>query len=78
MVSGDRIDVCVKDPGKEIDVYFTSSVKTMVDIWMGDTTYRKAMAGGTLKIVGNSALTRNVTAWMNLSVFADLPPASEI
>ena len=78
IVTGDKVDICVKDPGKDVDVYFTSTVKTMVDIWMGDTTYRKALAGGILKIVGNSALTHNVTAWMKLTLFADLPPASEI
>ncbi len=78
VVTGDQTDICVKDPGKEVDVYFTSTVKILADIWMGDTTYRKALAGGTLKIVGNSALTRNVTAWMKLSLFVDLPPASEI
>jgi DNA-binding HxlR family transcriptional regulator len=78
VVTDDQIDVCVKDPGKEVDVYFTSTVKTMADIWMGDTTYRKALTGGALKIVGNRALTRDVTAWMKLSLFADLPPASDI
>jgi DNA-binding HxlR family transcriptional regulator len=78
VVTDDQIDVCVKDPGKEVDVHFTSTVKTMADIWMGDTTYRKSVASGELKIVGNRALTRNVTAWMKLSLFADLPPASDI
>jgi DNA-binding HxlR family transcriptional regulator len=78
VVTGDEIDVCIKDPGKEVDVYFTTTVRTMADIWMGDTTYRKATAGGALKIVGNRALTRNVAAWMNLSLFASLPPAGEI
>ena len=78
VATGDKVDVCVKDPGKDVDVYFTSSVKTMVQIWMGDTTYRKARAAGALKIVGHRKLTRDVTAWMNLSVFADLPPAREI
>ncbi len=78
VITGDEVDICVKDPGKEVDVYFTTTVKTMADIWMGDTTYRKAMAGGTLKIVGNRALTRNITAWMNLSSFANLPLARDI
>jgi len=78
VVTGDQIDICVKDPGKEVDVHFTSTVKTMADIWMGDTTYRRTLAEGALKIVGHSALTRNITSWMNRSLFADLPPASQI
>jgi DNA-binding HxlR family transcriptional regulator len=78
LVTGDQVDVCIKDPGKDVDVHFTSSMKTMADIWMGDTTYRAAKASGALKVVGHSTLTRNIAAWMNLSIFADLPPASEI
>jgi DNA-binding HxlR family transcriptional regulator len=78
VITGDELDLCVNDPGKDIDVYFTSSVKTMADIWMGDNTYRKALNDGSLKLVGEKVLTRNVTAWMSNSVFSDLPAASEI
>jgi len=78
VVTGDDIDLCVNDPGKDVDVYFTSSVKTMADIWMGDTTYRKAIREGSLKIVGDKNLTNNITAWMANSIFTDLPSAREI
>lgn len=72
------IDLCVNDPGKDIDVYFTSSVKTMADIWMGDNTYKKAIRDGELKLVGDSIYTHNITSWMSNSIFSDLPSASEI
>jgi hypothetical protein len=72
------LDLCVNDPGKDVDVYFTSSVKTMADIWMGENSYRKAIGEGALTVVGNKALTRNITSWMANSIFADLPPANEI
>jgi DNA-binding HxlR family transcriptional regulator len=78
MVKGNEVDICVNDPGKDVDVYFTSTVKTMADIWMGDTTYKKEQANGNIKIVGHKALTRNISSWMPVSVFADVAPASEI
>jgi len=78
VVRGDELDLCVNDPGKDVDVWFTSSVKAMADIWMGQNSYRKAIGEGTLTVVGNKALTRNITAWMANSIFADLPPANEI
>ena len=78
VVRGDELDLCVKDPGKDVDVYFTSTVKTMADIWMGDNSYRKAIGEGALTVVGNRALTRNISAWMANSIFADLPPADQI
>lgn len=72
------VDVCVKDPGKDVDVYFTCPVKTMIDVWMGDLSYRKAVNSNKLKVVGPSALTRNIFTWMDVSIFADLPSADEI
>lgn len=74
----DEVDLCVNDPGKEVDVWFTSSVKTLAGIWMGEGTYRQAVRNGALKLVGNPLLTRNVTEWMSNSLFAGLPAASEI
>ena len=78
MVKGDEVDVCVNDPGKDIDVYFTSTVRTMAEIWMGSMTYKKAIASDELKLVGPRALTKDVNAWMQASIFADIAPASEI
>ncbi len=78
VVKGQDIDICVNDPGKDVDVYFTSSVKTLADIWMGDSNYRKAQNDGQMKIVGPAQLTKNIATWMTNSIFSDLPPASEI
>jgi len=78
VVQGNEIDLCVKDPGKEIDVYFTTTVKTMAEVWMGDSTYKKAIANDELKLVGPKALTKDISAWMESSVFSDMAPASEI
>ncbi len=78
VITGDEVDLCVKDPGKEVDVYLTSNVKTMADIWMGDNTYRNAVREKALQIVGHEMLTRNVAEWMNNSIFSDMPSAKDI
>ena len=79
LVSKDNhIDVCVKDPGKEVDIYFTCPVTTMIDVWMGDLSYRKAVKNDQLKVVGPAALTRDIFSWINPSIFSDLRPAEEI
>lgn len=78
VVEGNKVDLCTNDPGKDVDVYFTTTVKTMVDIWMGWSTYRKAIAQDVLKLVGPKALINNVSAWMEDSIYADAAPASSI
>lgn len=78
LVKGNDIDLCVNDPGKNVDVYFTSTVKTMADVWMGTTTYKQAIASDALKLVGPTVLTRDINNWMESSIFSDIAPASEI
>jgi DNA-binding HxlR family transcriptional regulator len=78
VVNGDKVDICVQDPGKEVDVYFTTDLRTMVEVWMGDISYKAAVSDGRLKLVGPASLTRNVTGWMENNSLAGIPPASEI
>lgn len=79
VVEGSQVDLCVTDPGKDIDVYFTCSVKTLTDIWMGYTTYRQATREKLISIVGEEYLTRDVSLWLkNNDLFDELPHASHI
>ena len=78
VVEGNDVDICVNDPGKDVDIYFTSTVKALTDVWMGESTYKKAIREGQLTLVGEKVLTHNVSSWLTNSLFSDLPAASEI
>ena len=78
VVKPEHTDVCLKDPGREVDVYFTVDLRTMTELWMGDCSYKSAVADGRLKLVGNSVLTRNVTEWLALASFAQVRSATEL
>ena len=78
VVDGDAIDVCTSDPGKDVDIYINTTVRTMTEAWMGRTTYRQAKAAGTFEVHGPTALTRNLGVWLSDCVFAGLPAPSEI
>jgi DNA-binding HxlR family transcriptional regulator len=78
VVKGDDIDVCTNDPGKDIDLYITTTVKTMVDVWMGYISYSNATRDGVLKLTGDKTLSRTIKEWLQSSVYADLPPATNI
>lgn len=73
IVQPERSEVCLRDPGRDIDVYFNCSVQTLSEVWMGDRTYREAISAGDLSIEGDVALTRNVTAWLRPGIFANSP-----
>jgi DNA-binding HxlR family transcriptional regulator len=71
LVDDRNVDVCMTSPGRDVDVYFTTTVRTMHDIWMGDRTYRDAVSSGDLSIEGELALTRHISAWLRPSIFAE-------
>jgi hypothetical protein len=78
LVKGCNVDICLENPGKNVDVYFTTDLKTMIECWMGDKSYKTAIADKRLKLVGPSALTRNIQLWISDSIFAGIPSAREI
>ena len=78
IVKNDEVDACVQDPGKEVDVYFTTDLRTMIAAWMGDTTYKQAIAENKLKLVGHSALTHNINSWIQGATFDGIPSAQAI
>lgn len=71
-------DVCSTDPGRDVDIFFRTSVAVMTEVWIGTLSLRKAKAADDLMIHGPAALTRNMKDWLAASVFADLPSALEI
>ncbi|RDE18431.1 transcriptional regulator [Motiliproteus coralliicola] len=78
VVSDDQVDVCVHDPGKEVDVYLNCCVRVMCQLWMGDISYRAAINQGELELVGPKQLTGTIQQWIKPSLWAGLQPASDI
>jgi DNA-binding HxlR family transcriptional regulator len=66
------IDLCVDDPGYDPDVIFISDLKTMTQIWLGDTTIHKAESGGKLDLSGSSQMIRDISEWFMLSGFSSI------
>lgn len=75
VVSGGKHDLCIDDPGKEVDVYFTTDCRTLTEIFMGDTSFKAARADGRLKLIGPPALLNTLSSWFHLSAFAGIKPA---
>ena len=46
------MDACANDPGRDVDIFLTTTVKTMANIWTNNMTYRKAVAADDLSIIG--------------------------
>jgi len=69
IASDTSVEVCTKDPGYDIDVYFNSTVRVMSDVWLGHKSYRAAINDSELTIVGDLSLTRTVSKWLVCRTF---------
>jgi hypothetical protein len=67
---GNAADLCVTDPGYEVDLFLFADLRTMTAIWIGDLTLEAALASGALEAHGPAELRRRLTGWLGLSAFA--------
>ena len=74
VIEDGEVDLCLDDPGHEIDVAVVTSLRTMTQIWMGDSSLARAQAQGLVKISGPSSVTRNFPEWLGASPFASVAP----
>ncbi|AXI46318.1 transcriptional regulator [Sulfitobacter sp. SK012] len=64
------IDLCSIDPGFEVDLYVTTTLRPMTSIWMGFTTVRQELEQGTLSLDGSRTIAEKMQNWLGLSPFA--------
>jgi DNA-binding HxlR family transcriptional regulator len=65
------VDLCMIDPGFEVDLLVSTNVETMTSIWMGLTTV--ADSSRQLVFSGDREIARKMQAWLGLSPFASVP-----
>jgi DNA-binding HxlR family transcriptional regulator len=71
--AGAPADMCWEDPGREVDLYVNSDLRTLTAIWLGLTTVTEAVACGALELAGDSALGGSMQRWLGLSPVAGIP-----
>jgi DNA-binding HxlR family transcriptional regulator len=67
---GRETDLCSVDPGYEVDLYVTTDLRTMTEVWMGYTTITRARADDRLSLAGDRQLQASFAAWLGSSRFA--------
>ncbi len=63
-------DLCSIDPGFEVDLYLSTDLRTMTEVYMGYTPLSKAQACGRLSITGSRKLEKSIASWFGRSSLA--------
>jgi DNA-binding HxlR family transcriptional regulator len=70
VIDGRDVDLCSVDPGFEIDLYVSSTLRSMTAVWMGHSTLKSEINAGNITLTGDKAMTRSIHGWLGLSPFA--------
>lgn len=70
VIDKSEVDICLVDPGYEVDLHVRSSLRSMTSVWMGVTTLKSEIDAGNIELSGEKTLARTMHEWLGLSPFA--------
>lgn len=73
-----EIDLCLNDPGYEVDIVISCSLKTMTEVWICQQEFSDAVRKGEIKVIGNSKLTHKLQDWLRSSPLSKLGTLDEL
>lgn len=65
-----KLDLCLKDPGYEVDLYLITTLPNMIHLWRGDISLAHALESHRLEVHGPTRLRRALRSWLKLSPFS--------
>ena len=77
VVNRDEVDLCTEDPGKEVDLYVSTQVRHLAEVWRGDVPLRNARRKEQIRIHGNVHLARTMPDWLGINPYADVSLAEK-
>ena len=69
------VDLCSESPGKDVDLYLSTSVLDLAEVWRGDVPLRTALRQKSIRTHGNTHLARTLQNWMGICLYADIEQA---
>jgi hypothetical protein len=65
-----QVDVCVKDPGFDVDLFVATSLRVLAQVWLGHVTIDQAIRQDRLRLHGSRRDVSAFRSWFALSLFA--------
>jgi DNA-binding HxlR family transcriptional regulator len=72
-----EVDLCIIEPGFEVDVYVEANLESFTRVWLGEVPIRQAMREGDIKLTGDRQGVRDFPSWLLLSTLAAVPRAAD-
>ena len=72
MAEKGEIDLCLNDPGFDVNIMIKCSLKAMTEVWVCQKRFRDAVKNGDIKVTGDSTLINKLQDWLRSSPLSGL------
>lgn len=73
LVSNDHeTDLCLEDPGHEVDVLVRAPLQVMTSVWICETRFSDAVRKGLIEVIGPASLREQLPQWLQASALSRL------
>lgn len=66
------VDLCLVDPGHEVDIVIKSPLATMTAVWTCQITFKDAVRRGEIEVFGDAKLVEKLQDWLQSSALSRL------
>lgn len=66
VLHGGEVDLCLVDPGHDVDLWVEADLLTMTKVWLGDVRFLEAARCGASQLTGPSRFRRAFPGWLGL------------
>lgn len=70
--SGQDVDLCINDPGYDVDLFVDADLRALTSVWMGYSCLQQAIRAGEIRFSGDTLLAESMDHWMVRSSFAEM------
>ncbi len=68
---GQPVDLCMIDPGQDVDLFVRADLKAMTSSWIGRTSLRSEINAEKIVLIGDRKLIATIDKWLVRSLFAE-------
>ena len=67
-----EVDLCLNEPGGEVDIVIKTALATMTAVWTCQTTFNNAVRRGEILVYGDPKLVKKLQGWLQSSALSSL------
>jgi DNA-binding HxlR family transcriptional regulator len=74
VVEEGNADICMENPGHDVDITIYADLLSLTQVFLGSMSISRALSEGKVRTSGRRELTKSISRWFGVSMFADDNP----